>query len=168
MTGSVSETGAAVVVRMGELEVGHSPAVLVTYGLGSCLGLALFDAEAGVGGLAHIMLPNSQRAPSGTSSPGKFADLAVPELLRRMTNAGADPARIRAKLVGGAHMFGAVYGPTKLVGPRNLEAVRLLLIGAGIQIEAEEIGGTVGRTVHLHTDTGRLVIQTARAVAREI
>jgi len=153
---------------MGELEVGRAPDVLTTFGLGSCLGLAIYDRQARVGGLAHIMLPDSRIAKVPARSPGKFADTAIPELLRRLSKAGADAARCKARLVGAASMFAAAFDPMRLVGPRNVEAAKALLASSGIGIEASEVGGTVGRTVTLFTESGQLVVRTVAEGSREI
>ena len=128
---------------MGEMVVSsHAGEELVAIGLGSCIGLTLVDRTAGVAGLAHIVLPESGIA---AEPVGKYADLAVPDLIRRMLAAGAFKFRLEAVLVGGAKMF-----PLGLdIGTRNAGAVRDALGGAGIQIHATETGGNRGRTARV-------------------
>jgi chemotaxis protein CheD len=153
---------------MGDLDVGRSPDVLTTFGLGSCLGLAVYDREAKIGGLAHIMLPDSQLARGSGHAPGKFVDTAVPELLRRLLTAGAQLSRCRAKLVGAASMFAAALDPVRLVGPRNVDAARALLDRAGIAVESQDVGGAFGRTVTLYMESGRLAVRTVKQGTREL
>jgi len=130
---------------MGELAVSaRSGDELAAIGLGSCIGLALVDREAGVAGLAHVVLPDSLGKPG---PPAKFADLAVPELIKQMEKAGAIQRRLQAILVGGGRMFAA--GATMDVGARNHEAVREALAQARIPIRAEATGGNRGRTARV-------------------
>src|SRR4051794_6873097 len=126
-------------VRMGELAVSAVAGdVLVSLGLGSCIGLALLDRRVGVAGLAPIVLPAS----GDNAVPGswKFADLAVPELIRRVVETGARRPMLEAVLVGGASMF-AVSTSTLEVGQRNEAAVRDQLAAARINVLAAETGG---------------------------
>ena len=122
-------TAAETMVRMGELAVSSAPGhVLVSLGLGSCIGLALLDRKMGIAGLAHIVLP-AVAGPRRRTNPRKFADLAVPELLSELERSGARRIRLEAVLVGGASMF-AVSRPSLEVGQRNEAAVRELLVKA--------------------------------------
>jgi len=130
---------------MGELAVSSRAGdELVAIGLGSCIGLALIDREAGVAGLAHVVLPESQGKPGPAA---KFADLAVPELLSKVVQAGAVKRRLEAIMIGGARMF--TVGASMDIGARNAEAVRGALKTAGIRIKAEETGGNRGRTARI-------------------
>jgi chemotaxis protein CheD len=132
-------------VRMGELAVsGTVGDELVAIGLGSCIGLALVDRTAHVAGLAHVVLPESQ----GKTEPrAKFADLAVPDLIQRVVEAGALRRRLEAVLIGGARMF--AVGASLDIGARNAEAVRAALKQEGIRIHTEELGGSRGRTARV-------------------
>ncbi|MBV8218913.1 MAG: chemotaxis protein CheD [Solirubrobacterales bacterium] len=116
---------------------------LVARGLGSCIGLALVDRSASVAGLAHIVLPESTETDRET---GKFADLAVPELIERMCQAGANRRRLEAVLAGGARMF--ELGDLD-IGARNADAVRKGLAASGIGVRAAEVGGNRGRTMRV-------------------
>jgi chemotaxis protein CheD len=136
-------------VRMGELATSADPGtVLMSIGLGSCIGLALIDAGARIAGLAHIMLPGPGDATS--RSPATFADTGVPALLDAVMALGARRIRLTAVLVGGAQMFGSA-GKIQ-VGARNEEAVRAALREIRVPIAAAQTGGGVGRTIRVHLE----------------
>lgn len=143
-------------VHMGELAVSADPvAVLVSIGLGSCIGLALVDADAGVAGLAHILLPGPGDAER--RSPGTFAHSGVPALVRAVTALGARD--LSAVIVGGAHMFGADAAGRMRVGERNVVAVRAALDAAGIAIVAADTGGDDGRTIRVYLDRALVTVR---------
>jgi chemotaxis protein CheD len=142
-------------VRMGELVVSKNPAdVLVSIGLGSCIGLALIDRARSVAGLAHLMLP----AQNGSDADpiAKFADTGVPALLAKLKALGCSPARLEAVLVGGARMF-SFSSSTLDIGARNAEATLEQLRKHGIRVVAKEVAGTTGRTIRVHVDGGVVV-----------
>jgi chemotaxis protein CheD len=145
-------------VRMGELAISSTPGdVLVSLGLGSCIGLALVDKRAGVAGLAHIVLPAS----TGTPKPeamNKFADHAVPALVDGMVERGASRVFMQAALVGGASMFA---GAGLEVGARNADAVRDLVAGRRVPVVAEAVGGSKGRTVKVDVTSGAVSVREA-------
>ena len=122
--------------------------------LGSCIGVVLYDERRAVAAFAHVVLPAS-RGRAGT--PGKFADTAIPWMLDALQKAGADPKRVCAKIAGGSNMF-AADGPFQ-VGKQNAEAIRGLLMSAGIRLVAEHLGGTHGRRVTFHPETAVLEIE---------
>jgi chemotaxis protein CheD len=131
-------------VRMGEIEVSAKAGdELVARGLGSCIGLAMIDRLSGVAGMAHIVLPESG---DNDREIGKFADLAVPELISRMQRAGAVMRRVDAVIAGGARMF--ELGEMD-IGARNAAAVRDGLKRAGVSVRAADTGGNRGRTLRL-------------------
>lgn len=145
-------------VRIGEVKVARESGVLFTIGLGSCVAIALYDPEARVGGLAHAMLPKPLRSRQ-PAPPGRFATTAVPELVERMLEHGAESTRIRARLAGGASMFAALLPEYGLrLGLRNIEAARSALAEAGIPLDGEEVGGEHGRSVFLDTGSGSLLV----------
>ena len=152
-------------VRMGELAVSRDPGhVLVSLGLGSCIGLALVDARTGVAGLAHVVLPDSA---GRDDKVGRFADRAVPELVSQLERLGAVRPRLKAVLVGGASMF--ALGSAGLdVGPRNEAAVREQLKALRIPIVANETGGNRGRTIRVTVDTGRVTSREAGGTEDEL
>ena len=132
-------------VRMGEMVVSARPGdELSAIGLGSCIGLAVADRQSGVVGLAHVVLPESFGV---NGPPGKFADLAVPELLHRLEAAGAVRRRLLAVIMGGARMFAGEL--TNDIGARNTEAVRECLDTERVAIHAQDIGGDRGRTARI-------------------
>lgn len=146
-------------VRIGELIATKDPEeVLVSVGLGSCIGLAMIDRTRGVAGLAHVMLPQSQ----GEAGPlrGRYADFAVPILLEEVLALGARAATLEVGIAGGAQMFAA--SSSIEVGKRNEEAVRSALATARLNVKAAATGGDRGRTVRVRPDHG---VMTAREVA---
>jgi chemotaxis protein CheD len=146
-------------VRMGELAASKTLGdMLVTLGLGSCIGLVLMDRRMGVAGLAHVVLPDS----SGHTQVNqfKFADHAVPELIKRVVALGARRPMLEAVLVGGASMFAAIGGSME-VGARNEAAVKAQLAAARIRVHASATGGTRGRTVRVDPKTGIVLVREA-------
>src|SRR5690348_1563317 len=140
--------GAEIMVRMGELAASKAAGdVLVTIGLGSCIGLALVDRRRSLAGLAHVMLPSATDAKD--TSPAKFADRAVPALLEKLGRLGAVPSQLEAVIVGGAQMFALSGGSGLDIGGRNERAVRDALKSFGIPVRAAETGGSNGRTIRV-------------------
>ncbi|MBE0467727.1 MAG: chemotaxis protein CheD [Candidatus Desulforudis sp.] len=167
ITFSVEET-LEIHVGIAEYRVARSPQCLLTLGLGSCVGVVLYDPVLRVGGLAHVMLPDSKQFRVG-GKPAKFADLGVEFLARDLQRAGCSVGRMMAKLAGGAQMFfGNVRASQMAVGERNVEAVRSVLHEMRIPIVAEDVGGTTGRTISLDTTDGRLTVRTLGRAIRVI
>jgi chemotaxis protein CheD len=153
-------------VRMGELAVSSTPGhVLVSLGLGSCIGLALVDRRMGVAGLAHIVLPQSQGHVNENTR--KFADLAVPELLAELVEAGARKVRLEAVVVGGASMF-AVSAASLEVGQRNEAAVLELMKAHRIPVVASATGGSKGRTIRVEVGTSAVTVREAGGKEEEL
>ncbi|MDR1702615.1 MAG: chemotaxis protein CheD [Sporomusaceae bacterium] len=148
-------------VGMADYKVGKSPASLISYGLGSCVGIALYDATTKIGGLAHIMLPDSSQAKPADNN-AKFANTALPAMLDAMVKLGAGKSRITAKIAGGAQMFSFSNSTTDImrVGERNAEAVKAVLKKLQIKLLAEDTGKNYGRTVELKLDSGIFRIKT--------
>lgn len=151
-----------IIVGMADLNIGKAPDIITTVGLGSCIGLTLYDPVTKVGGLVHYMLPDS-KAVSNNSNIAKFCDTGVQELLKRVTMAGANRRRLVAKIAGGAKMF-AVNQESNVgsVGERNTVAAKQILRQLGIQLIAEDTGLNFGRTVELHCDTGDFYIKAVK------
>lgn len=147
-------------VGMADLNVCTSPDGLTTLGLGSCVGIALRDPVLKIGGLAHVMLPDSTAIRGGASNIPKFADTGIVELVRRMEAMGAKRSRMTAKLAGGATMF-ATQSKSDLVkiGERNVQASKQKLAELGIPVLAEDTGKNYGRTVIFYPETGDYVIR---------
>lgn len=149
-----------IIVGMADLNVTRSPGVLTTLGLGSCVGIALYDPLAKIAGLAHIMLPDSTQI-QNHSNLAKFADTAMDKLIKDMARIGANPRALKAKIAGGAQMF--AFNSTNdsmRIGDRNVEATLRLLRTYNIPLLARETGADFGRTVELYAEDGRLVIKT--------
>jgi chemotaxis protein CheD len=148
--------------RMGELVVSNTPDdVLVSIGLGSCIGLALVEPSKGLGALAHIMLPEAPEEGDAAGGEAKFADVAVPRLVERMRDAGALPSRMQAAVVGGASMFAFSGGSGLDIGPRNEREVLTQLERCHVRVLATATGGTTGRTMRVHVADGRVTVKTA-------
>ncbi len=155
-------------VGMADYKVGRNPDSLISYGLGSCVGIALYDPLSKIGGLAHIMLPDSTQARSA-ENPAKFADTALPLMLDEIIRMGALKSRITAKIAGGAQMFTFANATDVMrVGERNVEAVKQVLRRLDIRIIAEDTGGNYGRTVELKLDTGGYRIKTIDKGEKEL
>ena len=159
-----SEPGAPepdpVQVGISEFVVSDTEQTLKSYGLGSCLAVALHDPNETVGGLAHVMLPDGDTNDAAENKPGKFADTAIRAMLRQMVEKGATYTDVEAKIAGGSDMFDfESFGEG--VGQRNVDAARQELDKLGVPIVAEEVGGQRGRTVEFDTETGVLSIKTA-------
>ena len=148
-------------VGMAQAKIALPEDSLLALGLGSCVAVALHDAAAQLAGLAHIMLPSSEQFRG--EAPAKCADTAVPHLIKMMVEGGASPARVRAKLAGGAQMFATQQGERALrIGPRNVEAAYAALKLSGVPILGAAVGGSVGRTVELFPQSGELIVRTVR------
>lgn len=152
--------GEVIKVGMADLNTAKAPDVLTTLGLGSCIGLTLYDPVAKVGGLVHYMLPDSTKL-RNNSNIAKFGDTGIRELYRRVISEGANKRRLVAKMAGGAKMFEA-SGLSGIgnVGDRNAEEAKIILKELGIPLIAEDTGLNYGRTVELHCDTGEFYIKS--------
>ncbi|MFA5843810.1 MAG: chemotaxis protein CheD [Coriobacteriia bacterium] len=154
-------------VGAGRLAVADAPAVLLTEALGSCVGVALWDSKAEVGGLAHVMLPS----PLDTvvmGEPARFASFAVPALVEGIEERGGKRRRLQAKLAGGAAMFRGGDSVLASIGQRNLEEVLERLSDLRVPVVAQDTGGSHARTVELHLRTGVLVVRSYLHGIREL
>lgn len=139
-----------------------SEGVIATIGLGSCVAIVLYDPIAHIGGLAHILLPDVSMS-RDRSNPAKFPSTIVPILIEEMRRLGASQKRLRAKIVGGASMFGNLIPNAAMnIGERNVLAVRDVLGGAKIPIVAADTGSDHGRSVYLSVDDGRVEVRSLR------
>ncbi len=157
-------------VGMADLQVTNQLSnVLKTTGLGSCVGVTLYDATASVSGMAHIMLPDSAIAREGSLNLAKYADTAIPELIRLMREFGASERRMVAKMAGGAQMFAfKTTNDTMRIGPRNVETCKAILSELRIPIHAEDTGANYGRTIEFYCATGKLLIRSVQQGAKEV
>ncbi|MCX7922399.1 MAG: chemotaxis protein CheD [Clostridia bacterium] len=147
-------------VGMADLNVSCHPGVLTTLGLGSCVGIALYDPTTKIIGLAHVMLPSSMQA-KNNSNIAKFADTAVVKLVEDMKKLGVRKENLVAKLAGGAQMFAFNQQSDMMrIGLRNVIASKEKLEELKIPIISEDTGGNHGRTIELFSEDGRLLIKT--------
>lgn len=155
-------------VGMADLNVCQSPDAITTLGLGSCVGIAIYDPLKKVAGLAHIMLPDST-AIKNNANKAKFADTGIEMLIQNMERLGASRARMVAKLAGGAKMF-AFTGTSEMVriGERNVKASKKKLTQIGIPVLSQDTGLNYGRTVELHAETGEFLIKSVGKPVKKI
>lgn len=155
------ENGAAperIKVGIAEYEVTADGAELTTSGLGSCVGVALYDSTNGAAGLVHVMLPTAEEMDDGKAA--KFADTGTELLLEELENVGADRDEIAAKIAGGSDMLDFSEGGSG-IGERNVKQVRETLDDHGIPLVGEDVGGDHGRSIRLEAATGDLVVKSA-------
>jgi chemotaxis protein CheD len=149
---------------MADCRIGDAPGqVLATYALGSCIGLAVHDAQAGVGGLLHFMLPDSSIGRDGRGeNPWMFADTGIPRMLEQVCARGASKRRLTVRAAGGASMMDQenIFD----IGRRNYLAMRKILWKAGVMVHGEAVGGIRSRTVRLEIGSGKFLIQEAGEV----
>ncbi len=152
-----------VMVGIGESYAGRTP--MSSIGLGSCIGLVIFDRDRNLGALAHIMLPDSQ---GRSDRPAKYADTAVDHLVKELNRQGCKTASLAAKISGGASMFQSFSGNLN-IGERNIEAVRFQLKKLNIPLMAEDTGGTMGRTiVYNPAENGKISVKSANGTLKII
>ncbi|WP_132252028.1 chemotaxis protein CheD [Natranaerovirga pectinivora] len=147
-------------VGMADLKTCMAPNILTTLGLGSCVGIVLYDPLKKISGLAHIMLPDSTQI-RNNDNKAKFADTAIDVLINEMVNMGAKKDRLVAKLAGGAQMFAfSSTNDLMRIGERNVEASKRILNQLGIKILSEDTGANYGRTIEFYSENGDLLIKT--------
>lgn len=152
--------GEMIKVGMADLKICKAPDALTTIGLGSCIGIALYDPSTKITGLAHIMLPDST-AIKNNSNIAKFADTGIQKLYDDMIAAGANKLKIVAKIAGGAKMFELSGSSNAInVGERNAQASREKLKALGIKLLAEDCGLNFGRTVEIYSENGNYLIKS--------
>ena len=149
-------------VGMADLKTCVPPNGVTTLGLGSCVGVAIRDTSNKIGGLAHVMLPDSSAIRNGNLNIAKFADTGIVELVQQMEKLGAKRSRMVAKIAGGATMFSFQGGNSSMgqVGQRNVEATKKKLGELRIPIIAENTGANYGRTVIFYPETGDFHIRS--------
>jgi chemotaxis protein CheD len=169
-----------IIVNMGEGTVERAPMVIASVGLGSCVVLMLYDPGARIGGLAHILLPGSPVRPAGENgqrdrhnpSPNQtaylYADTALAVLFKKMTGMGATSSNIYAMIAGGARMFSDSEPSMNGMGARNIMSIKELLKKEKICLIGEDTGGSHGRSVNFHLDSGRVIVSTIGGTVREI
>ena len=152
---------AMVTVGIADLNAVKDPDSLITYALGSCVGICLYDSSQKIAGLAHIMLPLSTEAAGKVDNKRRYADTGIMELIQTMNLMGASTMRMTAKIAGGAQMFKGSSSSMFNVGERNVAAVKKVLASYKIRIIAEETGADFGRTVLFHGESGAMEVRAA-------
>ncbi len=147
-------------VGMADLNVCVSPNAITTLGLGSCVGIVLYDPVRRIAGMVHIMLPDSTKI-LNNENKAKFADTGIDLLIKRMLEIGADRRLLIAKIAGGAQMFAFSNNSDMMrIGERNVEATKIKLAELGISIRAEDTGANYGRTIEFYPENGSLLIKS--------
>lgn len=155
-------------VGMADYKVGRAPSVLISYGLGSCIGISLYDPQTKIGGLLHIMLPDSTKSRS-SENRSKFADTGIKDMLNELLKMGASKSRLVAKIAGGSQMFAfANASEIMRVGSRNAAASKEILSSLSIPVIGEDTGGNYGRTVQIDLSNGVYKIKTIDKGDKEI
>ena len=152
------------VVVVADMKLGKKGDVLVTHALGSCLGLMVHDPQAQVGGLLHAMLPLSKINPEkAANNPYMFVDLGVPKLFKEIYRIGGEKSRLVVKAAG----CGQPLGKNEIfkIGERNFTVLKKLLWKNNVLLEADDVGGTAGRTVHFDITTGEVKISSNGSVS---
>lgn len=150
--------GELIRVGMADMNICRAPDRITTLGLGSCIGLVLFDVGSATCGLIHIMLPDSSIT-KANYNPAKFADTGITELVKRLTQSGVRSGSLCAKMAGGARMFSVSGNDVQSIGDKNREAVTDILKKQGIPLISSDCGGTYGRTIEFDPATFRLKIK---------
>ncbi len=144
-------------VGIADMKIARVEGTLITYALGSCVGIAVYDPAIRLGGLLHIMLPESQR--DGDRDIFKYADTGIPEMLRKMQAFGGVKSRYVCKIAGGAKMF-EMSGSIGNIGMRNVESVRRMMAASQIRIVRQDVGENYARTMSMDVGTGTVKVRT--------
>ncbi|MCI9036686.1 MAG: chemotaxis protein CheD [Oscillospiraceae bacterium] len=147
-----------ITVGIADMKIAKGSGILITYALGSCIGLCFHDPMTHIGALLHVMLPLNLE--TGRKNPMKYADTGIRETLRQMEAMGASRKRITVKIAGGAKMFEVTGGNLGNIGQRNIESVHTVLRKEGIRLMAEDVGGTVARTLLFDVVSGQGCIRS--------
>jgi chemotaxis protein CheD len=157
-----------VCVGMADYKTVRNTGVLKTLGLGSCLGVVIYDPATKICGLAHILLPDSKKSMTGVA-PKKYADTALQMMLDEIIKLGAKKERLKAKIVGGACMFESVIADSLMnIGERNIQAVKKVLEEMQVPIVAEDTGKNYGRTIEFDAETCKLAVKSTIHGTKEI
>lgn len=146
------------IIGIADMKLAQNQGELITYALGSCIGISLYDPALKLNALIHIMLPLNME--TGRTNTFKYADTGIRETLNQMAARGALKSRIVAKIAGGAKMFDLGAGSLGYIGQRNFESVRMVLRRENIRLAAEDVGGTIARTMSCDPATGMVSIRS--------
>ncbi|MDE6024500.1 MAG: chemotaxis protein CheD [Lachnospiraceae bacterium] len=150
----------SIVVGIADMNVCKAPDTITTIGLGSCIGIVLYDGLSKIAGLVHIMLPDSTKIKQNQNKL-KFADTGIEELVKKLNSMGIGTSLLHAKIAGGAKMFSFASSTSDLgsIGDKNIMAVKRKLMSLGIRIEAEDVGLDYGRTIIFDPETSQLTVK---------
>lgn len=164
----ISDTS-VVKVGIAQMDIAISPNSIRTSGLGSCVGVVIYEESKKIAGLVHVMLPESKLGRGDMINEAKFADTGIPAMVSQLKRRGAQLYKLKAKIAGGAQMFQfASNSDSMRIGPRNVEAVKQQLKSLSIPIVSEDVGGSSGRTIEFDTTTSILHIRTVNQGVKEI
>lgn len=155
-------------VGMAEMRIARNPDILAAYGIGSCVIVAMYDPRTKIGGVAHIMLPDSTGIAQERINPRKFADTAVPLLFQTLSHAGCFKSSIISKVIGGAEMFPPVENFSNNIGTLNTSSAIQALEKLRVPILAQDIGGRSGRSLEMKLDTGRISLTVLGETVKEL
>jgi len=156
----MDSAGTLIEVGMADMKMAVNPSVIVTRGLGSCLGVVLYDGLKKLAALAHPMLPKIDEG-RVKSNPYKFVDSAIAAMLEEFRKKGCQPFLLTAKIFGGAHMFSSIPIDSIFnIGMRNAEVAKEIFSANGIKLIAEDTGGNSGRTIFVDSATGKVAVRT--------
>jgi chemotaxis protein CheD len=148
-----------IIVGIADMQVAKSPDILTTLGLGSCVGVTLYDPQLQIGGLLHVLLPSN--GGGDILNKAKYADSGIPELTNKLISLGAKRSSLIAKIAGGANMFSSSGNSNIfMIGQRNAEMCKEILLEQRIRLVSIDTGGNYGRTIELNTENGNLLIKT--------
>ncbi len=150
---------ATLVVGLGDMKIAKNPQNITTMGLGSCVGVTMYDPHSKIGGLLHAMMPYIDEI-NNKSNKYMFVDEGIKEMLKAMVSSGAKKSTIRVKVAGGAEMFRFTRDAFERIGERNQEAAFKTLAELGFRVDASDCGKNYGRTITLDTSTGELAIKS--------
>lgn len=161
-------SGTMIRVGIADMNIVKEPDTIRTSGLGSCVGVVLYDEQKKIAGLIHVMLPDSKLGKSDRINVAKFADTGIPALIEMLKAEGVRPLSLKAKMAGGAQMFQFGSSDTIRIGPRNVEAIKQELKRLGIPLVAEDTGGSSGRTIEFNPETKLLNVRTVNKGSKDI
>lgn len=164
-----AQESTVVKVGIAQLDIVKMPRTIRTSGLGSCVGVVLYDETKNIAGMVHIMLPDSSLSRTQTLNEAKFADTGISALIQKLKQEGVQPFRLKAKIAGGAQMFKFTADKDTIrIGPRNVDAVKSELAKNKIPIIGEDTGGNSGRTIEFNPATCKLTIRTVNQGVNEL
>lgn len=156
-------------VGIAQMDVVKVPKTIRTSGLGSCVGVVIYDESKKIAYMVHVMLPDSSLGRTETINVAKFADTGVNAIVEMLKREGAQSFKLKAKIAGGAQMFQFTSDKDSMrIGPRNVEAVKAQLKKLNIPIVSEDTGGNSGRTIEFNPETSKLNVRTVNQGVRDI